>query len=278
VLPLARWRQSRIALAGGVCVVVALVATWIGLDDVANLAKLGAATAVGFLFVSVFEQASWLLLVALVIPFADTWSVWQGPTRKIVTKAPAVFDVSSVALPLPGTRVVIMEWDEVPGAQDYVVTAGREGRAAQSFDLDRERSVGIGISTHRAYTFSVAARAGSQRLGRAVLACRPACAKLGVTAASGARLGVRARTRLGYDRLGLTDVVFFALFLAGAMRFGLRVRWTWVGLVAGIAATGALGVVDPFGIGGVPALPLISLGFLLPNADLFWSRRGGRGD
>ena len=71
--------------------------------------------------------------------------------------------------------------------------------------------------------------------------------------------------------LGLPDVLFFSLFLGATARWGLRLGWTWLAMVASFAATMALALwVDPFGIGGLPALPGISLGFLLPNADLLW--------
>ncbi|HZT17083.1 MAG TPA: hypothetical protein VFA19_14180 [Gaiellaceae bacterium] len=70
--------------------------------------------------------------------------------------------------------------------------------------------------------------------------------------------------------LGIPDLVFFALFLAAAARFRLRVVPTWVCLVASLGATIALTVwLD---LAGLPALPGIALGFLVPNADLLWRR------
>ena len=69
-------------------------------------------------------------------------------------------------------------------------------------------------------------------------------------------------------RIGPPDILFFALFLASAARFNLRVGWTWVGLVASFGLTLALAVW--LERGGLPALPLLSLGFLAPNADLLW--------
>ena len=68
--------------------------------------------------------------------------------------------------------------------------------------------------------------------------------------------------------LGVPDLLFFALFLGAAARFGLRVLATWVGLVAGVGITIALTVY--FDLSGLPALPGIALGFLLPNAELVW--------
>jgi len=70
--------------------------------------------------------------------------------------------------------------------------------------------------------------------------------------------------------LGPPDVLFFALFLAGAQRFGLRTGWTFVTTTALLALT--LVFTEAFDVGGLPALPAISLGFLAPNADLLWRR------
>lgn len=74
--------------------------------------------------------------------------------------------------------------------------------------------------------------------------------------------------------LGVPDLLFFALFLAAASRFGLRVWLTWLALVAGLGITIALTVY--FNLSGLPALPGVALGFLVPNLDLLWreARRG----
>jgi hypothetical protein len=68
--------------------------------------------------------------------------------------------------------------------------------------------------------------------------------------------------------LGMPDLLFFALFLAAAARFELRVYWTWVCLVAALGGTIALTVW--FNLSGLPALPGIAIGFLIPNLDLLW--------
>ena len=70
--------------------------------------------------------------------------------------------------------------------------------------------------------------------------------------------------------LGMPDLLFFALFLAAAARFVLRLGWTWLALTASFGVTIALAVA--FSLGGLPALPGLSLGFLLPNADLLWRK------
>ena len=74
--------------------------------------------------------------------------------------------------------------------------------------------------------------------------------------------------------LGVPDLLFFALFLGAAARFGLRVIPTFVGLVAGLGLTIAATVA--FDLNGLPALPGIAVGFLLPNVDLVWPRLRGQ--
>jgi len=69
--------------------------------------------------------------------------------------------------------------------------------------------------------------------------------------------------------LGPPDVIFFSLFLAAAARFGLRVPATWIGMTALLSATVVL-VWSWDSVSGLPALPAVCLGFLLPNADLLW--------
>jgi hypothetical protein len=145
-----------------------------------NLAKLCAVTLFGFWFLGYFEAVSWVVLVALIIPWVDAFSVFshRGPTHKIVENHPYALTLLSYAFPIPG-----------------------EDNAAY---------------------------------------------------------------------LGVPDLLFFALFLAAAARFGLRVGWTWVALVASFGATIALAV--ELGLAGLPALPLLSLAFLAPNADLLWTK------
>lgn len=81
----------------------------------------------------------------------------------------------------------------------------------------------------------------------------------------------------GSFQLGLPDVLFFAVFLAAAARWALRVGVTWLAMTASFGVTLALALwLDPFGLGGLPALPLLSLGFLAANADLLWRELRGR--
>jgi hypothetical protein len=176
VLPLRRAPPLQLFLVGLAFVALAAVLQVAGAVILADFAKLAAATSIAWLFLRYFEDASWVVLVAFIVPWVDAYSVWRGPTHHIVTHRQHVFTTLSFAFPVPG-----------------------ENDAAN---------------------------------------------------------------------LGLPDLLFFALFLGAAARFGLRVYWTWVGLTASFGATIALATL--FDVGGLPALPLLSLGFVLPNADLLW--------
>lgn len=139
--------------------------------------KLGAVTALGYLFAAFFESVLWAAAIAVVVPWIDAWSVWRGPTRHLVTTRQDLFTTFSIPFPIPGEH------------------------------------------------------------------------------AAGA--------------LGLPDFLFFAVFLASAARFGLRARLTWLTMTLSFGATMALAAyTDIFGGAGLPALPLLAVGFLLPNVDL----------
>ena len=46
--------------------------------------------------------------------------------------------------------------------------------------------------------------------------------------------GFRVPGEDAFALLGPPDVLFFALFLAAAARFGLRPGWTWIAMTAGL--------------------------------------------
>jgi hypothetical protein len=141
-----------------------------------SFAKLAAATFIGWLFLDFIEEASLVILVALIIPWVDAYSVWRGPTNTIVHHHKGVFERLSFAFPVPG-----------------------ENNTAN---------------------------------------------------------------------LGLPDLLFFALFLAAAAQFNLRTRLSWLLMTASFGVTIVIAVwLD---LGGLPALPLLSLAFLLANGDLLW--------
>ncbi len=188
-LALPYWRSPPLQLfvTGLAFVVLAVVLELADASIPADFAKLAAMTALAWVFLNYFEGASWVVLIALIVPWVDAYSVWRGPTHKIIAHRENVFTTLSFAFPLPG-----------------------EGESAN---------------------------------------------------------------------LGLPDLLFFALFLGAAARFRLRLFWTWLGLSLSIGGTLALAYWA--GVRGLPALPLLSLGFLLPNADLLWraareERRAGR--
>jgi hypothetical protein len=68
--------------------------------------------------------------------------------------------------------------------------------------------------------------------------------------------------------IGPPDFVFFALFLAAAQKFRLRPLLTWICMTGFLSLT--LVLVYVFDSSGLPALPAVCFGFLLPNADLLW--------
>jgi hypothetical protein len=68
--------------------------------------------------------------------------------------------------------------------------------------------------------------------------------------------------------LGLPDLLFFGLFLAASARFRLRPWLTWILLTLSFGATIAIAVA--WNQPGLPALPLLSIAFLVANADLLW--------
>jgi hypothetical protein len=176
-LALPLWRAHGLLPVGIALAVVAVALSWVGLDVLANFAKLAAVVLLAWWFLSWFDQLTWVVLVACLIPWVDAYSVWRGPTKEITTNHEDVFGALSIAFVTPGG---------------------------------------------------------------------------------------------GSARLGLPDVLFFALFLAASARFGLRVGWTWIGMTLGLGLTLVFAVWGDFA--GLPALPGISLGFLLPNADLLWHR------
>ena len=76
------------------------------------------------------------------------------------------------------------------------------------------------------------------------------------------------RVSEAYSALGTSDVIFFGLYLAAAVAFGLRVRLTLIAMSASFVVTVALALYTR----ALPALPLLSAAFLLVNADLLRAR------
>jgi hypothetical protein len=157
LLALPLWRSRGLLPVGIAFAVLAFALSRAHLDVASNFSKLAAMVFLAWWFLSYFEEVSWVVLVAAIIPWVDAYSVWRGPTKHITSEHENVFSALSVAL-----------------------------------------------------------------------------------------------------------------FLAAAARFRLRVFWTWLALVVGLGLTIVLATW--WDVNGLPALPALSLGFLLPNADLLWQR------
>lgn len=77
---------------------------------------------------------------------------------------------------------------------------------------------------------------------------------------------------LGVDalsRLGISDIIFFSLFIGCTLTFRLRRLLSALAMTGSFVGTMIVGVAFDR---GVPALPLLSIFFLLANADLLYRR------
>jgi len=72
--------------------VAGLLLSGAGLFGLAAPFKIVAAVSAGCLLAMQLDQAWILFLIAVVALFADTWSVFAGPTKAVVEKAPGVLD------------------------------------------------------------------------------------------------------------------------------------------------------------------------------------------
>ncbi|MEX0992799.1 MAG: hypothetical protein WDZ37_02270 [Solirubrobacterales bacterium] len=70
------------------------------------------------------------------------------------------------------------------------------------------------------------------------------------------------------SQLGVSDLLFCAVYLSTAWRFGLRRTATAIAIAASLVASLAIAIWSDVAI---PALPLMSLALLAPNADLVWA-------
>ena len=177
-LALPVWSHRRLVGACFVGFAVTAIVTWRADAHLAsNFLKLGAYTCGGWIFLWFFEELTWVVLIALIIPFVDAISVAAGPTHTIVNHHFEVYSAVAVAFVAPG------------------------GRAAG---------------------------------------------------------------------LGPPDILFFALFLAATVRWRLRPGWTWLAMTGMYSLT--LVLANATDVSGLPALPFLSAGFVLANADLLWKR------
>ena len=269
-----------LALAG-----VAVGASFADFEVLANFAKLGAATTVAFWFLGFFETALWVALVALLIPIVDSYSVWRGPTRHIITERPEVFNAFSFSFPLMGERQVFLAWREpLAGTMTFDVYRYPGGKRNDEPVRDDNDNGRIGflegtLDARKDYRYRIVARDGGRS---ASIVARSEDANDGErsgppTSDRQAPTDVRVDSVDSSAKLGLPDLLFFALFLAAADRFRLRRGATWIAMAASFGLT--LSGTYFLEVDGLPALPLLAVGFLVANADLLWRMwREQRGD
>jgi hypothetical protein len=252
-----------------------------------------AATAVAFWFLSYFDSALWVALVALLIPAVDAYSVWRGPTRHIIDERPEVFGALSFAFPLPGERQVFVVWkppldaDASTRYDIYRDPPGGKRNRTPFGDRDDDGEIGwleAELDADRDYTYGVAVAGQSRAEASTIVAAADDVnegEQRAPTQSASAVTDLRVVSVDSSAKLGLPDLLFFALFLAAADRFGLRRRLTWLLMAAsfGLTLAGTYFLV----VDGLPALPLLAIAFLLANADLLWrqwrtKRRDGRAE
>ena len=220
---------------------LAVVASKADLEVVANFSKLGAATAVAFWFLGYFESALWVALVALMIPIVDSYSVWRGPTHHIISERPEVFTALSFSFPLPGERQAFLVWGEPlagDGSFDVYRTPGGKRNDEPLRDENDNGQIGFleaELDADRDYTYRVVTRGAEN--GSATIVARADDANEGeqhgdAVSSRFAPTDLRVDSVDSSAKLGLPDLLFFALFLGAADRFRLRVPATWVAMTA----------------------------------------------
>ncbi|MFA5801696.1 MAG: hypothetical protein WC911_04380 [Thermoleophilia bacterium] len=73
----------------------------------------------------------------------------------------------------------------------------------------------------------------------------------------------------GASRIGAADIIFFSIFVGCALTYRLRRTTTALAITLSFVSTMVIGVRLDI---GVPALPLLSIFFILSNADLLYRR------
>ena len=100
-LPFWRAPLLHLGLLAGAFAAAAVAFESASLDGLASFAKLGASAAAAFVFLAVFESALWVALIAALIPWVDIYSVFWGPTSKIL-EHPRGVSALSFGFPVPG--------------------------------------------------------------------------------------------------------------------------------------------------------------------------------
>ena len=183
-----RHRLLLLTLSSGLIAAGAFTLGWAPLE---TAAKILFGTTAGLWLAMMLTSISQVLLISGLIIFVDFWSVFLGPTKKMVESGGPWIDYFTISLPVFGASAV--------------------------------------------------------------------------------------------SRLGVSDIIFFSLFVGCTLIWRLRRVATALGLSLSFVATMVVGVSLEI---GVPALPLLSIAFLLVNGDLLyrrfladpgenWGRRGG---
>lgn len=102
-LALPLWSHRRLVVAAFAVFLAVSVVSWeMHHYLVSNFMKLGTYTCGGWMFLWLFEEVSWVVLIAVIIPFVDAISVAAGPTHTIVTHHFQVYSAVAVAFVAPG--------------------------------------------------------------------------------------------------------------------------------------------------------------------------------
>ena len=102
-LALPLWSHRRLVVAAFAVFLAVSVVSWeMHHYLVSNFMKLGTYTCGGWMFLSLFEEVHWVVLIAVIIPFVDAISVAAGPTHTIVTHHFQVYSAVAVAFVAPG--------------------------------------------------------------------------------------------------------------------------------------------------------------------------------
>jgi hypothetical protein len=104
-LPLAERPWWHLGVGAVVLLLAAFVFWKVDLPIPSSFCKFLAFTLFGFAFLQAFQELSWVVLVAALIPLVDAYSVWRGPTNDITEHHEEVFGAVAVSFVVPGGGV-----------------------------------------------------------------------------------------------------------------------------------------------------------------------------
>jgi hypothetical protein len=105
-LPL--WPRRLLVAAVVALALLAFLFTELGWGLAANFAKLWAAVFAGWAFLTLFEELSWVVVVACIVPVVDIFSVYAGPTKAITSNHIEVYTAVAIAFLIPGGNAVYL--------------------------------------------------------------------------------------------------------------------------------------------------------------------------